>query len=301
MQQEASTDCKDPAGAAGGFAEDEFGSDDFDAVDFAVSGEDHPDEVELNASKLSDDSTRRSGRSDQKMSPSRTRSGNSTEKSKVPPSAKVIEPQTPDSRLQCSRPLPPTFQQATNLTSPAPQRYDSHHSSLPYPLVEPLHEDSAERPQDGPPVGFFTARAAESIQAGATPTLKAPLFNPRLESPSIRKTAGVDHTKTKPVNRDLSEAGAASLRQATSRPNLRGNIVDPQSDRGRRIGMPAGTASPLQGRGLYKPPQMKRTGDVAALQDVTAASINACDKGDAKRQKAMGLISVQGEDGVLKI
>ena len=166
IQQEVLTDCKEQVGLAGGFAEDEFGSDDFDAVDFAVSAEDHPDEIEVNGSKLSDDSTRKLVLPEQKMSPSRTRSGFPHEMSRFPFSTKTIEPQTPDPKLHRSRPLPPTFQQAKNVTSPAAHRYDGHHSGLPHPISEPLHEDSAEGLHDGAPVGFFTARAAESIQAG---------------------------------------------------------------------------------------------------------------------------------------
>ncbi len=42
-------------------------------------------------------------------------------------------------------------------------------------------------------------------------------------------------------------------------PPFRTNFVNPQADKTRRVGMPVGAASPLQNRGSYKPPQMKRT------------------------------------------
>ena len=116
-----------------------------------------------------------------------------------------------------------------------------------------------------PPVGFFTARAAECLQNASGLPPNVPLFNPHAESPSIRKTAGVDHTKTKPVVRDSIAAPAAtSVNQ--SLPPARMNFVNPQTDQTRRIGMP-GTGSPMQNRNSYKPPQMmKRPADAQPAQ-----------------------------------
>lgn len=116
--------------------------------------------------------------------------------------------------------------------------------------------DSSSTAEHNPPVGFFTARAAESLQKGAAPPSNVPIFNLHLESPSIRKTAGIDHTKSKPV---LTESIRASPAAATVPP--RANFVNLQADRTRKVGMPMGAGSPLQNRGSYKPPQMKRTGD----------------------------------------
>lgn len=116
--------------------------------------------------------------------------------------------------------------------------------------------DSSNTAEHNPPVGFFTARAAESLQKGATPASNVAVFNPHLESPSIRKTAGVDHTKTKPVRTESLGAPPAANPPRT-------NFVNPQADKTRRVGMPMGVASPLQNRGSYKPPQMKRPADGA--------------------------------------
>lgn len=165
-----------------------------------------------------------------------------------------------------------------------------------------------------PPIGFFTARAAESLQNATTLPLNAPVFNPHLESPSIRKTAGIDHTKTKPVIRD---AIGAPLPVSNSVAASKTNVVNPGVDQARRIGMPGMAASPLQNRNSYKPPQMKRPAEpnlnqyvacswsqhclpyaVAdpfsatrpALGDVTTASVNVPPDdlvavGDSKRQR----------------
>ena len=137
------------------------------------------------------------------------------------------------------------------------------------------------------PTGFFTARAAESLQ-NANGLPKGPAFNPHLESPSIRKTAGVDHSKSKPVNRDLV------CPPVLPSPPSRGScFVNPQTDKARKLGMP-GAASPLQNRGSYKPPQMKRPADSgrSALGDVTGSSsinVPTFDVGeDVKRQRLGG-------------
>lgn len=102
-----------------------------------------------------------------------------------------------------------------------------------------------------PPIGFFAARAAESVQNITGLPLKAAAFNPHLESPSIRKTAGVDHTKTLPVGKDTFAVSPVTMPP-------RSNFVNPQADKARRVGMPVGAASPLQNRNSYKPPQIKR-------------------------------------------
>ncbi len=138
--------------------------------------------------------------------------------------------------------------------------------------------ESSSTSEHNPPVGFFTARAAETLQSGPGLPVKAPAFDPHLESPSIRKTAGIDHTKTKPVGR---EAVGAPLLPTVPR----ANFVNPQSDKTRRVGMPMVAASPLQNRGSYKPPQMKRaveSGPRFALGEVTNV---VSDAGDVKRQR----------------
>lgn len=122
------------------------------------------------------------------------------------------------------------------------------------PPVVPLGSAEYE-----PPIGFFTARAAESIQNISGLPLKAPAFNPHLESPSIRKTAGVDHTKTQPVGKDIVVVSPGVIPPWS-------NFVNPQTDKARRVGMPVGMASPLQNRNSYKPPQIKRPVEMNVAQ-----------------------------------
>jgi DNA repair and recombination protein RAD52 len=61
-------------------------------------------------------------------------------------------------------------------------------------------------PPAGEPVGFFSAKAVKQLPeealANGTVAPKAGLaFNPKLESPSIRRTPGIDHSATKPLGR----------------------------------------------------------------------------------------------------
>ncbi len=148
-------------------------------------------------------------------------------------------PQSPARQIQ----LPPSAQN------------DQKETQQQAPPVAPLTHE--------PPVGFFTARAAESLQNPNAVPPDVPVFNPRLESPSIRKTVGVDHTKSKPVNRELvgapqPPAPLANSTTPNAPPANRTNFVNPQVDASRKIGMPGAAASPLQNRNSYKPPQMKR-------------------------------------------
>lgn len=227
-------------------------------------------------------------------------------------------PQPVDALLLRGQPLPP--QAPRNAPTAANSGVCSAPQS-PKTGPSPNHAPGAIVPADSlgstthePPVGFFTARAAESLQNATTLPLNAPVFNPHLESPSIRKTAGIDHTKTKPVIRD---AIGPPLPASNSVAAARTNIVNPGVDQARRIGMPGMAASPLQNRNSYKPPQMKRPADpivnqyvacywsqhllpyaVAdhfsatrpALGDVTTASVNVTPDGliaagDSKRQR----------------
>jgi len=150
--------------------------------------------------------------------------------------------------------------------------------------------------------GFFSARAAnllpEGHVAGGLPiNSNLPAFNPQAESPSIRKTPGIDHKTTKPLTRDLRHVTSSS--QATSTTNVasvpRPNLVNPQLDATRRIGAP-GSPSPMASRGSYKPPTLKRpvddpdigaNGSRLPLADLPAnGPIGIDDPGyDAKRQR----------------
>jgi DNA repair and recombination protein RAD52 len=125
-----------------------------------------------------------------------------------------------------------------------------------------------ESPENGLPAiqsGFFSARAATLLPAvpgteGPPPVLPGnlPTFNPHAESPSIRRTPGIDHSATKPLSKDLKHVtgGTQAVAGASPAP-LQTNIINPQLDATRKIGAP-GSPSLMANRGSYRPPTMKR-------------------------------------------
>ncbi|KAH6722569.1 RAD52 DNA repair protein [Leptodontidium sp. MPI-SDFR-AT-0119] len=163
--------------------------------------------------------------------------------------------------------------------------------------------DTTSLPPQGQ--GFFSARAAQMLPEGTTtdgappPAIPAhlPVFNPHAESPSIRKTPGIDHKSSKPLTRDLKHVPGSS--QAVGAPGAgagagpagpRSNIMNPQFDNTRRIGAP-GSPSPMMNRNSYKPPTMsKRPVDSRApLHDLPPnGGLGSEAGGDLKRQRLNG-------------
>ncbi|KAF7896302.1 hypothetical protein EAF00_006316 [Botryotinia globosa] len=170
-----------------------------------------------------------------------------------------------------------------------------------------------------PGAGFTSARAASLLPQEHTPSqappanLNLPAFNPNLESPSIRRTPGVDQKSSKPLSRDLKPVPASEAQaqasttgppqaQPASRPVIAGNrnmnLGNPQLNTTRKIGAP-GSPSPMKmgNRNSYKPPTMMKRpmpeSSRAPLTDLqTNGSGMAGDEhvnGDAKRQRLNGM------------
>ena len=95
VKREALAETEDTQATIKGFGEDEFGSDDFDAVDFAVSEGDHPDEIMLDASLASG---HHNGKHDslRKQNASEVLTREPGNIPRLPsPCSKIKEPQTP--------------------------------------------------------------------------------------------------------------------------------------------------------------------------------------------------------------
>lgn len=177
-------------------------------------------------------------------------------------------------------------------------------NGLPSAPVSParLNRSSSDADTAMPPqgAGFFSARAAVMLPEGqATEGPPAPIpnnlpaFNPHAESPSIRKTPGIDHKTSKPLTRDLKHVpGSTQSAIASPKPT---KIINPQMDAARRIGAPGGFSSPMNNRGSFKQP-FKRGVDGSAvntnrtpLTDLPPNEpIGADAGGDAKRAKVNG-------------
>ncbi|KAM3420798.1 hypothetical protein BST61_g4043 [Cercospora zeina] len=142
---------------------------------------------------------------------------------------------------------------------------------------QPQPEESVSMPP-GATVGFVTGRTEANVA-----------FNPHAESPSIRRTQGVNPGVSKPVRREQlvvaqstatvpsqqpgngaggfrpGAAGAtANGSNAAPRPNA-ANYINPAADMSRRIGMPQGGVS-LRNGTSYKPPSAAKR---PAMTDVT--------------------------------
>ncbi|KAJ5501483.1 Rad52/22 double-strand break repair protein [Penicillium expansum] len=102
-------------------------------------------------------------------------------------------------------------------------------------------------PQGTPSTGFYSARAVDLLRENPNSVPSgAPQFDPHAESPSIRKTAGVDHTKSIPIARPM--LSSASPAPPTNNNNTR-DFVNPATDLQRRVGAPGGGISSPVSRG----------------------------------------------------
>lgn len=71
------------------------------------------------------------------------------------------------------------------------------------------------------PIGFFSAKAADKLDLLNNPaaSVVAPKFNPYAESPSIRKTSGVDHSTSAALNKNTLKVEPPIIRDESPQPN----------------------------------------------------------------------------------
>ncbi|KAL2023791.1 hypothetical protein VTK56DRAFT_1058 [Thermocarpiscus australiensis] len=284
-----------------------------DEADFNITEEGHPDEVLLPDSNSAEPNQTNSSDT------SRDQSGSNSKNSMHPPARPLVRstsagnhpprrpPQTPvqqparpntnsfaagQNRVPPGGPRPP---QQFNQSRPAGQANNANQNP-PNHSTPPQAANVNGAAPGAEAIGFFSARAVnqlpeESLANGHVAPKPGQVFNPRLDSPSIRKTPGIDHSSSKPVTRSLQHAPPSAAhaddannnkpvmppplaagsnggqQQAGSAvgggiprpgpPLARGNVVNPQLDQTRRIGAP-GSPSPLANRGQYRPPTMMK-------------------------------------------
>ncbi|KAK8113661.1 DNA repair and recombination protein rhm52 [Apiospora kogelbergensis] len=309
--------------------DDDFG--DFDMTDFGVTEDGHPDEVILPTSH---------GVNDKPHAPS-SGLNNEQSKSSTNNASGPAKPMQPLARAQ-GRPgqnIPPPRPQPQT-PNQAPQRPGAMNNGRPNPQVHgrPMQAGTGaaqgqvaaaqqaslnartNTPPPGNteltgPVGFFSARSVNQLPEDAPPGTasvapdKAKVFDPHAESPSIRKTPGIDHKSSKPVAKDIKHVppmkrdedapvkGNAATgtghslgpTQSMGRPPTGpGHAMNPSLAGTRQIGAPGGGMSPMGNRGQFRPLSVKRPAADAngrtALNEVsTNNSVNAA--ADSKRQK----------------
>ncbi|KAK4496231.1 hypothetical protein PRZ48_012211 [Zasmidium cellare] len=172
------------------------------------------------------------------------------------------------------------------------------------------------QPPQGIPEGFMTGRGADMLnKPGARPAPTDLAFNPHAESPSIRRTQGVNPGKSAPVSRmqvtgtanggaqppnQQQPTGGGGFQSAAGngmnggpRP-ITTNYVNPSADMNRRVGMPQ--QGGYQNRGGYRPPAPAAAAKRPAMTDIT--NIPQTDgASDPKKQKTESTAPVQGENG----
>ncbi|KAI0423902.1 hypothetical protein F5Y09DRAFT_336209 [Xylaria sp. FL1042] len=297
--------------------EEDFG--DFDMADFGVTEDGHPDEVVLpgshdHAAQSSDKSQTAivSNASDRNRPP--------MNRNMQPPSKPVAQqprpPQTPNQQAnkQAHRPggqfqgrpnpqqQPPRQNNYVNITTQQAAANNRVMTPPPNAVSRPPSGMNVPIGISNEPATFFSARSVKDVPDTADPGTAvsmdrgAKVFDPRAESPSIRKTPGIDHRSSKP----LSKGGVhvppikRELDQQRPAPNGPPNVVNPSLSQVRQIGAPGGAGSPLGNRGQYRPPTMKRPppggpdggGNRTPLTEVSANGPTAAGAvADAKRQK----------------
>lgn len=128
---------------------------------------------------------------------------NPTARQSLPPNARQNPSSAIDQRRPMAAPGQPHNMPNARPTVP-PQLMPNANAQLPIKR-EPgpaFNQDNSNQPPPPQAVGFFSARAADQLRdnPNAAP-VPGSQFDPHAESPSIRKTAGIDHTKTVAVIR----------------------------------------------------------------------------------------------------
>ncbi|KAE8373440.1 hypothetical protein BDV26DRAFT_285118 [Aspergillus bertholletiae] len=259
-------------------ADGEFGSDLFDEADFGVAATGNPDEIVIDpgTQKFQQPPTpmnRQNG-----PAPYRGQQHNAIPAAR--PNSAVVTPSKPERPLnQAAVPRqipPPSLNSRPNPTAAAPnpqhnlpggrilpgQPKPNQDTALPSAGGQmPIKREQVPNPNDSrpldmlppgsspmPPASFFSARAVDLLRDNPQ-TNAAPAFDPHAESPSIRKTAGVDHSKSVAISKPML-AGVSPTANNTR------DFVNPSQDMHRKIGAPGGIGNPMnrsQTTSSYRP------------------------------------------------
>ncbi|KAJ5875622.1 DNA repair and recombination protein radC [Penicillium subrubescens] len=236
----------------------EFGSDLFDEADFVVTHTGNPDEIVIEPEQPQQPPTPMNrpfpqrapppGRFDSNVvTPSKPErwsdANNPAARQSLPPNARQ-NPSIPDQRRPMAAPGPP--HNMPNGRPNGPPQPMPNANAQPTIKREPAPTFNPDNSNQAPPqtVGFFSARAADQLRdnPNAAP-IPGSQFDPHAESPSIRKTAGIDHTKTVAVVRTGNGVSPAPEKGRSQ------DFVNPATNMQHRVGgaagQPGGFGSPL--------------------------------------------------------
>lgn len=277
----------------------------FDPSDFAPEEDGHPDEVSISTSVTDKPASLQAQA--QAQAQSRPPVSNNTTRPNQPPPPQppnnaARNPQTPVQNQSYSRPPPqgnPPPYNKTNISSRPTTNITGRTTPTPRVNGAPNGAPANNVPNGAPTAaraGFYSARAVSVNPTANDVNITNPgqTFDPKAESPSIRKTAGIDHSSSKPVARNGTHAPPSSqdpqIAGASNAARPSGaNVVAAATNLNpnvRRIGAPGASPSPLANRGLYRPPSMKRP-----LEGAGGAPENAA-------RAALAEVSANGPGGV---
>jgi DNA repair and recombination protein RAD52 len=276
-------------------------------ADFGVMDDGHPDEVILPPARPNEKPpTVSSGPSGDASRPSTT-NASGPPRQMQPPAKTSLAQSASNGQPPRQPPQTPNQNKSNNWSGPQNQNRPQP-NGRPQQVSQPAAVDGGVQtppPANGGvegPAMFFSARSV-SRSENAPPGTMAPgsemVFNPKLESPSIKKTPGIDHSTSKPVGRNCQHVNPvvrgdepSSSQRSGAGPGrpAPGNVVNPSFNQSRQIGAP-GSHSPMANRGQYRSLTIKRPPPAAdgaaatrtALNEVTNKGTDAA--ADAKRQK----------------
>ncbi|KAL5000707.1 DNA repair and recombination protein radC [Aspergillus recurvatus] len=316
----------------------EFGSDVFDEADFNVGEGEYPDGIAAEDTQKMYQPPTSVGRPNVPPNPPNYASGAPTRANPhVATPSKPERPMNHAlAGRQIPNKAPPAQNQYTNQRQsvPPPDAQRGFQNGRPIPPAQrasngiatsgpgtgaqvPIKQEYGAKPQNpspqntaapttpgidgqGPPVvGFLSARGAHMLRENPhSAATAAPAFNPHAESPSIRKTAGVDHTKSVPISKPML-AGSAS---PTSNQNR--DFINPSAEMHRKIGAPSGggIGSPMnKGPSVssYRPLTRPNLDPKTAAQNNTAATNRIAPNMNGKRPPLNDVTnaSMLGENG----
>jgi DNA repair and recombination protein RAD52 len=281
--------------------DDEFGCADFSDADFSESNTGHPDEVVLPAEpqlapppvrpparthganqplppQIKPSAQQNNGMATPSRPPQARMAAPSIENRAQPPPAQRNPPheqrplpaqQNDSTKANSSAVIPNPPQTSSGTYSSSPGHTSQHFATGPQPGPGQPQQQNPQPPNQPhiPPVGFYSARVATTLNnASEGPAPAVPQFNPHSESPSIRKTVGIDHSRSIPVKRAaMGVAETAIIPLPGTREGMPAppapvrDFVNPSADVHRRIGAPpGGMHSPMAKGGMngsaYRPP-----------------------------------------------
>ena len=201
-----------------------------------------------------------------------------TTPSRMPPQGPINPRTAPQRHLPTTPGIPQQHHQGQQ-GHPSPNNNEQSSS----PGIASQHFGALPQANVAPQAGFFSARAAEHIdelnKIVGGPN-EAPRFNMHAETPSIRKTSGIDHSKSgrllKNLVPDPKPVDTAKPVEDTPR-----DFTNPQTDPTRKIGMPnLGVQSPMH-RGnssAYRPPTRRAMDPSAASTTAVGHSSGGVDR-----------------------